>query len=277
MAPSKETIREFMFLLGIRKNYLELFQDLLNSITPMPLELFLHELCLIYHFISEKKLGISDVIVYDSKITALPAANYTSQAETSAFPAAQRKESYENFFGASHTTFDFEQHLLAYVSKGDTEGLTDFFRNHSAGRAGKVASTYLRQLKNIFISTATLVSRAAIEGGMPPEEALSLSDRYIQHCENHTNPEQIINLQYNMVMDYTSQVAELQNGIQYNRFIRSVISYVREHLSDQISVEQMAKDPYVNRSYLSARFKKETGMALSTYIQEQQILRAKNI
>lgn len=275
MAPSRETIREFMFLLGIRKNYLELFQDLLNSITPMPLELFLHELCLIYYFISEKKLGISDVIVYDSKITALPAANYTSQAETSAFPSAQRKESYENYSGASHTTFDFEQRLLAYVSKGDTEGLTGFFRNHSAGRAGKVASTYLRQLKNIFISTATLVSRAAIEGGMPPEEALSLSDRYIQHCENHTNPEQIINLQYNMVMDYTSQVAELQNGIQYNRFIRSVISYVREHLSDQISVEQMAKDLYVNRSYLSARFKKETGMALSTYIQEQQILCAK--
>lgn len=50
--------------------------------------------------------------------------------------------------------------------------------------------------------------------------------------------------------------------------------YIREYLSEDLNVEQMAKDLYVSRSYLSTKFKKETGMTLTVYIQEQKIKKA---
>lgn len=273
IVPSREKIREFMFILGIKKNYMELYQNLLNDITPMPLELFLHELCLIYYFISEKKVELSDIMIFDSN------SSVSAQNRTTA-PRRESKATHSDELKArpdiiEHTTFDFERSLLLFVQNGDTDGLLNHFKTHSSGRPGKVAQTYLRQIKNIFISTATLVSRAAIAGGLPAEEALSLSDRYIQHCENHNDPEQIMNLQYHMVLDYTSLVAELRDGARYDKFLRDVTSYVREHLCQGLSVDQMAKDLYMSRSYLSTKFKKETGMTLSAYIQEQQILRAK--
>ena len=66
ITPPKNQIREFMFSLDLKMNYMEQYQQLLSSITPMPLELFLHELCLIYYYISDKKLELSDVAIYDS-------------------------------------------------------------------------------------------------------------------------------------------------------------------------------------------------------------------
>lgn len=54
----------------------------------------------------------------------------------------------------------------------------------------------MRQVKNLFIVAATLVSRAAIQGGLDTEEALSLSDAFIQRCELLGTPDRITNLQY---------------------------------------------------------------------------------
>ena len=269
-APSREKIREFMYLLDVKQNRFEQYQALIKTITPMPLEAFLHELCLIYYFITEKKIDLSDIIVYDSNTSIASQNNVLRDT----LPPVSSTPAEPDF--PEHTAYAFEVDMLRFVTNGDSDGLLSYFNNHSYGRAGKIASTYIRQIKNIFITSATLVSRAAISGGLPPEEALSLSDRYIQHCEQYMNPEQVMNLQYHMVMDYTSLVAQIHNGARNDKFLRTVKTYVREHLLSDLSVDQIAKDLYVSRSYLSTKFKNETGMTLSSYIQEQQIARAKD-
>ena len=184
---------------------------------------------------------------------------------------------YSNAVTPAHTTYLFEQEMLRCVREGDLDKLRELFKRNSAGRAGKMAPTYLRQLKNIFISSAPLLSRAAIEGGLPAEESLNLSDKYIQHAESYNNPEQVMNLQYHMVIDYTTLVNEIRQGDRYDKFMRSVTGYIREHLTEEFSVDQMAQDLFLSRSYLSTKFKKETGMTLSQYIQEQKIEKAKSL
>lgn len=268
-APSREKTREFMYLLNIKKNYFEQYQQLLNTITHMPLEAFLHELCLIYYFISERKVDLSEIVIYDSYTSV------TSQNNVTKDTLPPLTDSHEPDY-PEHTAYSFEIDMLRFVTNGDMDGLLSYFSNHSYGQAGKIAQTYIRQIKNLFITSVTLVSRAAISGGLPPEEALSLSDRYIQHSEQYPNPEQVMNLQYHMVMDYTSLVAEIHNGAKNDKFLRSVKTYIREHLLSDLSVDQMAKDLYVSRSYLSTKFKNETGITLSSYIQERQIARAKD-
>ena len=86
-----------------------------------------------------------------------------------------------------------------------------------------------------------------------------------------------MNLQYHMVIDYTTLVHDIKKGDRYDKFMRNVTSYIREHLTDEFSVDQMAKDLYLSRSYLSTKFKKETGMTLSQYMQEQKIEKAKSL
>lgn len=64
----------------------------------------------------------------------------------------------------------------------------------------------------------TLVSRAAIAGGIPAEEALSPSDNYIRYCETHEDPNLILNLQHNLVLDYASRVHDLTAGKKYDKY-----------------------------------------------------------
>ena len=69
----------------------------------------------------------------------------------------------------------------------------------------------------------------------------------------------------------------IKKGDRYDKFMRSVTGYIREHLTEEFSVDQMAQDLFLSRSYLSTKFKKETGMTLSQYIQEQKIEKAKSL
>ncbi len=298
ITPPRNEIREFMFSIGIKGNYMDEYQRLIATVTPMPLELFLRELCLIYYYISDNKLNVADVAIYDSASNIMKQNKEISRASenkpdkgTSLSAAFSGVTSFENESRKSPSsgaasgnteetnqrTTNYEKKLLSYVSTGDLEGLNSLFNDSSAGRAGKIAPTYLRQLKNIFIATATLVSRAAIEGGLAPSDALLLSDRFIMHAESYDNPEQIMNLQYHMVIDYTSRVNEIKKGEHYDKFMRNVTSYVQQNLASAFSIDQMAHDLFISKSRLSVKFKKETGMTLSEYIRVQKIEKAKRL
>lgn len=265
--PGRAQIREFMFLLGIQEHYLEHYQALQNSVTPMPFELFLHLICMVHYFLTQEKLSVAELMLYDSSggLSFRDLPEVTSPAKPSdAVPD----------LSPPHDTMAFEETMLSYIQNGEPDRLKELFAHTSAGQAGKMASTYLRQLKDMFIVTVTLASRAAIRGGLPPEEALSLSDRCILHCEKFESPEQIMNLQYHMILDYATLVSELSRAGRSSKFMRTAAAYIREHLSDGITVEQMARDLYMSRSHLSARFKKENGASISAYIRQQKIKKA---
>lgn len=53
-----------------------------------------------------------------------------------------------------------------------------------------------------------------------------------------------------------------------------VEQYIREHLSDPLTLEEIASHAYMNPSYLSAMYHKATGMTLSQYIHHVRISRS---
>ena len=73
--------------------------------------------------------------------------------------------------------------MLSYVEYGRTNDMKRFFQRPVSGRPGKMAPDAIRQQKNLIVCTATLVTRAAIRGGLDPETAFNLSDMYIQKAE----------------------------------------------------------------------------------------------
>lgn len=117
-------------------------------------------------------------------------------------------------------------------------------------RGGQIAGDQLRQQRNLFIVAATLVSRAAIRGGMREDDAFSLSDAYIRRVELLTGYDRIINLQYSMVLEFTEQVELLHRGRHAGKLSLDVANYVRHHLSEPISVERMAEAFFLSRPHL---------------------------
>lgn len=135
----------------------------------------------------------------------------------------------------------------------------------------------IRQSKNTFIVTATLVSRAAIRGGMDIDDAFSLSDAYIQKCELSDSVQKITNLQYRMVLDYTERVEKLRRGGHPSKFVLDVTNCILHHISEPVTTEEIAKALFMSRSRLSVKFKKETDENLIDFILKQKTEEVKRL
>ena len=112
---------------------------------------------------------------------------------------------------------------------------------------------------------------------MDTDDALSLSDAYIRKCEPLNNIEQITNLQYRMIFDYTERAEKLRSGKTLSKFVPDVTNYIHHHLSEPITTEEIAKALFMSRSRLSVKFKQEANENLVDFILKEKTEEAKRL
>ena len=86
-----------------------------------------------------------------------------------------------------HNPYDQELREMDSIRRGDVEMLKHSMSETYRGEIGQLARNPVRQAKNVAICVITLASRAAIDGGMVPEEAFSMVDGYILKIEDMNN------------------------------------------------------------------------------------------
>jgi len=175
-------------------------------------------------------------------------------------------------------SYAWEQLVVSYVENGQPELLQELFSAPPNIQAGRIAHDGLRQMKNMGICTATGVSRAAIRGGLAPQQAFSMSDLYIQKLELMWDVSNVERLIQEMMLDFAEQVEKLRQPTGgESRFYRMCARYVSENLFTAIRAEEMAQTLGYTRSYLCTRFKQEAGISLIQYIQGEKIAEAKRL
>ena len=267
---SDQELRDLAFRSDVPPEDVSAFIEGMKGIIPMPLESMLQMLCTINYLLNEEKLELKDITIYDQEQSSLK--ELLVKKETSVLQSiAQGTEN------APHNTFALEETIMNLVSHGDTAALHEWAASAPAVRGGVLAKDQLRQMKNMFIVSATLASRAAIRGGLSVEDALSLSDSFIQSCELLSSPDKIINLQYHMIFEFTERVERIRFGKTPTRLAIEVANYVQHHLSESISAEAIAKELYLSRPHLSTKFKQETGETLTDFILKEKTEEAKRL
>lgn len=279
IGPTKQTpdndqeLRELAFQTDIPAEDVEEFVEGMKCIVRMPLESVMQILCTINYILNDEKLELEDITIYESEQNDLKEL-LERQRSARAFSAgcvSGKPQIHE------HNTYTQEQQMLRMVRKGDTLGLRAWVASAPAIRGGTLAADQLRQVKNTFVVAATLVSRAAIQGGLGTEDAFSLSDAYIQKCELLNSLDRITNLQYHMVMEFAERVERIRFGGKPTQLTIAVITYIQHHMSEPIRAEDMARELFMSRPYLSAKFKEETGETLTDFILKEKTEEAKRL
>lgn len=270
IAESDQELRELAFRADVAAEDVDAFIAGMKSIIRMPFESILQMLCTMNHVLNGEKLSLKDIAIYDADQEKLITHQGMAQAERKLSALIDEAQSV-------HNTFDQEQAILNIVRKGDTAALKEWIAAAPAIRGGVLAGEQLRQRKNLFIVTATLISRAAIRGGMDVDDAFSHSDSYIQQCELLSSPEAIANLQYRMLLDYTERVERLRRGKQPTKLMLDVANYIQHHMSETITAEKIAKELFLSRPYLSRKFKEETSESLTDFILKEKTEEARRL
>lgn len=62
-----------------------------------------------------------------------------------------------------------------------------------------------------------------------------------------------------------------------SELIRDTMLYIKEHLDESLSIEQLSKHFYLSGTFISREFKKQTGLTLGAYILGEKIAHSKNL
>lgn len=269
---NKTDLTELAFECDVPQDETEEFVNAMENLVALPLDSVLQTLCSVNFVLNKEKLSLADITIYDDEQLML--SEKLDAEQTTKHYNSEVKLSNDE---AVHNTLTLEQTIMNFVRHGDVSALKEWIKSAPAVRPGKLSSDTLRQLKNTFIVTATLVSRSAIRGGMDANDALSLSDAYIQKCELLSAVEAIVNLQFHMVLEYTERVERLKLGKTPTKLLTDIANYVQKHLTEPVNIEALSKAVFVSRTHLAVKFKKETGMTLTEYVLKEKIEEGKRL
>lgn len=190
-----------------------------------------------------------------------------------------RKRQNEIIYGDKlpHNTYEFEQKLLYCVRNGLVEEV------HKLGGLGNDSNIEvtspdpLTHFKNLLMSQKTLVSRAAMEGGVDPETAYSLADIFTYKINNCKDYNDLGSVSYAINDTFCKLVKDVKYPKSDNLLVNKAINYINEHITENISAVSIANHLNISREYISSMFKKTIGQSIPEFITERKVAVAKKV
>lgn len=235
---------------------------------------------MIYFMLYHKELDIAELIQHNLHI---PAASI-HRVHLDSIPHLASSNALSRYDEAEYTPPDRYHHnpemeriFLQYIREGRKEDLIQWELGFPTEKLGVLSKkSLLRNEKNLGICSVTLVTRAAMDGGVNAEIAYTLSDFYIQAVEECENPAQVHMTTQRCNADFVDRVLEGQKQ-RYSHEVNLTRHYIFSHLYEPIHLQDLAKETKLNADYLSQLFKKEIGCSPIVYIQQQRIDEAKKL
>lgn len=182
-----------------------------------------------------------------------------------------------SFSSSSHAGIWLNEQLFCkLLSEGDPGYKEAIHKSFTLSHGMKTEiGDAIRYQKNNFIVLLTLCSRACIQGGLSPDIGYDLNDYYAGKIEQCTSITEINKLCNEMLEDYVQRVQEVRENTSVSNLIRNSCEYIKSHLSESLSIEDLAKRAGYTEYYFSHKFKKEMGCSVNDYILNQKIEQAK--
>lgn len=267
---SQEVDKE-LALIGIKEELKQEFKEYIFALPNYTIKEIANKLALISYLALKEKISTESIL---DKSNCVDMASFYQEQTTE-----QTKNAYDDAKAYDVTqNYNFGKKILSMIRFGQIENIKEVLSIYPSIKVGILSKDEIRQRKNIFICTAALASRAAIEGGLDCVSALQASDFFIQRAESLYSEAAINHLLIEMVCCYTEKVSTLDiKKEEQTTIIKKVIQYISKHITEPIKVYQIAIELNIDRAYLSTLFKKAHGINLSNYINKQKIKEAKRL
>lgn len=223
-------------------------------------------ICILWKMISGNEISINELWAQNVKL-GVP------------LPEQVTKEIFEmQEEGRHHRPYALELRERDSIRAGDTEALRKVLDEAHSGGMGILANDMVRQYKNTAICIVAGAARSAIEGGLNPETALSVSDAMIRNMEETlTDPLKIEKAAREAEFEFARMVHELREKKDGNPLIDQVRDYVFCHIHEPLKVKDIADYIGVTPNYLSEQFGQSMGITLKQYIIDEKIANSERL
>lgn len=179
----------------------------------------------------------------------------------------------------AHNSMEYENRLKEIVRNGDMEAMKNLVNEDmiDIDDVGVVAVNNLKQTEYLNVALITLVTRAAIDGGLNPERAYEFGDIYLQQLEKCRTAAEMGVVGLKAQYDITEQVYEAKKQRSKFIYIEECKDYIARHLRKPFKVGDIAPAIGVNRTYLAKKFSEVEGMTIQQYVMKERCKHAANL
>ena len=132
----------------------------------------------------------------------------------------------------------------------------------------------LQTLKRRFRELITLMSRAAADSGADVNETLTLCDRSVAEIDQLADFDALDVWLGSMLHRFFDLVFDF-NDVKHQIVIRKASAYIQDHLSEKLTLEQVAAHVHLSKSYLCRILKEELGCTFTEYANHLRVERSK--
>ena len=231
----------------------------------VPMDIALESVLLLFHAYSDLPLSRDDLVMQSS--FPVEPAGFAAEAESGAYQIIYRLR--EN--NSSHNSYAQEAREQKAIREGNVSALRESWAEVQTGRIGRLGKDDLTHYRNLAVVVLTLSCRSAIEGGVLPEIAYSLSDSYTMKLGELTDPIKITELFRSAEVHYAELVRDVSCSHIQNRYVLRCKERIHDRLHQRIQVSELAAELGISRCYLSQIFQREEGIRLTAYILREKV------
>lgn len=190
-------------------------------------------------------------------------------SETWTLPQPDYSETLD--YSTLYRRYDRENRFLRMIEQGDTENVLIAFQDMSIQVQAVSQNRYVNAIYQdpiISLSMLRALSRKAAEkGGVSIIDINEITQRAVQKTISAHNAGEQMEYTRMMILELTEAVrrSQLKEG-SFSYPVKKTMEYLRLNFSQDISLSHLTEITGFSASYLSRRFKQETGVSISEYV-----------
>jgi len=135
----------------------------------------------------------------------------------------------------------------------------------------------LKQFEYMVCSSIILVSRAAIDAGLDALRSYAMSELYLQRLEVCEDEKDMLKLHFDMKLSYAKLIKQAKEMRSKSSYVEKCKVYISNHLNKSFTLDDIANEININKSYLSRQFMKEMKMGVKQYTLMKRVDAAANM
>ena len=172
--------------------------------------------------------------------------------------------------------YHIEDEFLEAVSSGNSAKALSVVSKMSNIRFLARSNDKFRDIKNMILALNTLLRRTSYTSGVHPFYIDSISANFARFIENASSLDDLDSMVPYMIRSYCDLVKKRSTAL-YSEPVRQILVTIDASLDSDLSLKRFANELFLNTSYLSSLFKKETGLTLTDYVNQHRIDYAKRL
>lgn len=176
-----------------------------------------------------------------------------------------------------HTPYELEMEIISALQSSDKTKFNSLLQTITNYSGGEFAHSSSKYKEYSAVSIITVLTRAAISGGVPATDAYALSDTLLYKTSVCKEEQDYMKIFQEALNDFFVLVKKNSEKQSQSIHIRNCKIYISHHLNKELTPDILAETLGISKNYLLRLFPQYEGLTLMQYILRERVFAAANM